>query len=102
MLPEQQQQQDADRATSCQDCSCSGAAEPQAGAQPRRFSGNRSAAASGGGAGIVVRKGGSTAAGAPPRVIRQQVPDDILHNEALNAAIAVLPANYNFEVCVCA
>ena len=27
-----------------------------------------------------------------------QVPDDILHNEALNEAIAVLPANYNFEV----
>ena len=27
-----------------------------------------------------------------------QVPDDILHNKALNDAIAILPANYNFEV----
>ena len=29
-----------------------------------------------------------------------QVPDDILHNEALNEAIAILPANYNFEVSI--
>ena len=28
-----------------------------------------------------------------------QVPDEILLNEALNEAIAVLPANYSFEVC---
>lgn len=28
-----------------------------------------------------------------------QVPDDILHDAALNDAIAVLPSNYNFEVC---
>ena len=27
-----------------------------------------------------------------------QVPDDILHNDALNEAAAVLPANYSFEV----
>ena len=27
-----------------------------------------------------------------------QIPDDILLNEDLNAAIAVLPANYSFEV----
>ena len=27
-----------------------------------------------------------------------QVPADILHNPALNAAIAILPGNYNFEV----
>jgi 2-(3-amino-3-carboxypropyl)histidine synthase len=27
-----------------------------------------------------------------------QVPDDILHDEALNEAISLLPANYNFEV----
>jgi 2-(3-amino-3-carboxypropyl)histidine synthase len=27
-----------------------------------------------------------------------QVPDELLHDEALNAAIAQLPANYNFEV----
>lgn len=26
------------------------------------------------------------------------MPDDILHNEALNEAVAVLPANYNFEI----
>lgn len=31
-------------------------------------------------------------------LLRPQVPDDILHNKALNAAIAILPANYNFEV----
>ena len=29
-----------------------------------------------------------------------QVPDVVLHNEALNEAIAVLPANYNFEASV--
>jgi 2-(3-amino-3-carboxypropyl)histidine synthase len=29
---------------------------------------------------------------------RQQVPDDILHDVALNEAIAVLPSNYNFEI----
>ncbi|KAK9804679.1 hypothetical protein WJX73_009622 [Symbiochloris irregularis] len=34
----------------------------------------------------------------PKRFIRQQVPDDILHNAELNRAIAVLPANYNFEI----
>lgn len=28
-----------------------------------------------------------------------QVPADILYNEALNEAIAVLPSNYNFEAC---
>ena len=27
-----------------------------------------------------------------------QVPADILHNAALNAAIAILPGNYNFEI----
>lgn len=32
------------------------------------------------------------------RIIGQQVPDEILKNEALNAAVAILPANYNFEV----
>ena len=29
-----------------------------------------------------------------------QVPDDILQSDALNEAVAVLPANYNFEVTV--
>jgi hypothetical protein len=27
-----------------------------------------------------------------------QVPDEVVHDEALNEAISVLPANYNFEV----
>ena len=32
-------------------------------------------------------------------VIRRNViPDEILHNESLNAAIAKLPTNYNFEI----
>lgn len=32
------------------------------------------------------------------RIIGQQVPDHILQNEALNKAISILPANYNFEI----
>jgi len=32
------------------------------------------------------------------RIIGQQVPFEILENQALNNAIAILPANYNFEV----
>lgn len=35
---------------------------------------------------------------AAKRFVKQQVPDDIINDEALNAAIAALPANYNFEV----
>lgn len=38
---------------------------------------------------------------ATKRFVKQQVPDDILHDEALNVAIAVLPHNYNFEVPDC-
>jgi hypothetical protein len=34
----------------------------------------------------------------PRRIVRQQVPDDILHDPALAAAMSVLPANYNFEI----
>ncbi|KAF5835432.1 putative diphthamide synthesis protein-domain-containing protein [Dunaliella salina] len=34
----------------------------------------------------------------PKRFVRQQIPDDILHNPALNEAIKVLPVNYNFEI----
>lgn len=34
----------------------------------------------------------------PKRFTRQQVPDEVLLDAALNQAIAVLPANYNFEV----
>eukprot|EP00775_Hariotina_reticulata_P009330 gene9330-9494_t len=37
-------------------------------------------------------------AAAPRRIVRQQVPDDILHDPALAAAMEVLPANYNFEI----
>lgn len=33
-----------------------------------------------------------------PHVACLQVPDSILHNGSLNDAIAVLPANYSFEV----
>jgi|LauGreSBDMM110SN_4_FD.fasta_scaffold196023_2 2-(3-amino-3-carboxypropyl)histidine synthase len=32
------------------------------------------------------------------RFVRQQVPDDILQDEALNAAMKSLPSNYNFEI----
>ncbi|KAG2426141.1 hypothetical protein HYH02_014856 [Chlamydomonas schloesseri] len=38
------------------------------------------------------------AGGGVKRFVRQQVPDDILHNDQLNEAIRVLPANYNFEI----
>jgi hypothetical protein len=34
------------------------------------------------------------------RFVKQQIPDDILNNEALNTAITALPANYSFEVCL--
>ena len=36
--------------------------------------------------------------GGVKRFVRQAVPDDILHDAALNAAAAVLPSNYSFEV----
>lgn len=32
------------------------------------------------------------------RFVKQQVPDEILNDKALNAAISALPANYNFEI----
>lgn len=41
---------------------------------------------------------GGAAAGGVKRFVRQQVPDSILLDPALNAAAAVLPANYNFEI----
>ncbi len=34
----------------------------------------------------------------PKRKIARQIPDDILNNSDLNAAIELLPQNYNFEV----
>ena len=36
--------------------------------------------------------------GGVKRFVRQAVPDDILHDAALNAAAAVLPSNYSFEI----
>ncbi|XP_010065523.2 2-(3-amino-3-carboxypropyl)histidine synthase subunit 1 [Eucalyptus grandis] len=38
---------------------------------------------------------------APKRFTKSQIPDAILNNAALNAAIALLPANYSFEVHKC-
>lgn len=41
----------------------------------------------------------ANAAGAGPRrFVRQQVPDEVLNDPALNAAAAALPSNYNFEI----
>ncbi|KAI6678627.1 hypothetical protein NL676_039423 [Syzygium grande] len=37
----------------------------------------------------------------PKRFTKSQIPDSILNNAALNAAIALLPANYSFEVHKC-
>ncbi|WVN89597.1 diphthamide biosynthesis protein 1 [Cryptococcus depauperatus CBS 7841] len=44
--------------------------------------------------------GSSKASSSRPLVRRvaNQVPDDILHDPALNAAISALPGNYNFEI----
>lgn len=78
--------------------------------EPRRFTGckepaetvlsdgacSSSALVSGGGVGGGGRGGGD---GVKRHVVvRQQVPDNILHDADLNAALQVLPANYNFEV----
>ncbi|XP_059448270.1 uncharacterized protein LOC132179548 [Corylus avellana] len=41
------------------------------------------------------------ARGTPKRFVKSQIPDSILNNPALNAAIALLPSNYNFEVHKC-
>ncbi|XP_059641430.1 uncharacterized protein LOC132283501 [Cornus florida] len=37
----------------------------------------------------------------PKRFVKNQIPDSITANAALNAAIALLPSNYNFEVHKC-
>ncbi|XP_051137247.1 uncharacterized protein LOC127255643 [Andrographis paniculata] len=34
----------------------------------------------------------------PKRFVKNQIPDSILNDAALNAAISLLPANYNFEI----
>lgn len=38
---------------------------------------------------------------APKRFVKSQIPDSILNDPSLNAAIALLPANYSFEVHKC-
>ena len=46
----------------------------------------------------MIHDAATDAAFAEQYVLCLQVPDEVLHDAALNAAIAVLPANYNFEV----
>ena len=69
--------------------------------EARRFSGQ--AATSSSSSALVPTSDPSSSASPPApaavkRFVRQQVPDSLLHNEALNAAIKVLPPNYNFEI----
>ncbi|XP_062105766.1 uncharacterized protein LOC133817301 [Humulus lupulus] len=42
--------------------------------------------------------GGGSQKRVPKRFVKSQIPDSILNDPALNAAIALLPSNYNFEV----
>ncbi|BDA49582.1 2-(3-amino-3-carboxypropyl)histidine synthase subunit 1 [Coccomyxa sp. Obi] len=63
------------------------------GLQPRRFVGRKAVTPNASDGAIV-----PSSSTAVPRFVRQQVPDDVLHDEALNAAIGVLPANYSFEI----
>ncbi|GAB4813198.1 hypothetical protein N2152v2_000244 [Parachlorella kessleri] len=77
------------------------AATPATQSEPARFFGALSEAAaaveaptSDGNSAVVLAKRPAVVR----RVIGQQVPDDILHDKALNDAIAILPANYNFEI----
>lgn len=67
---------------------------------PRRFQGSKREQGSptDGSSNALVPSSLPAAAPAVKRFVKQQVPDDILHNAALNAAAAVLPANYNFEI----
>lgn len=69
--------------------------EGAGGEEPRRFSG---AAASTSGGSELAAVAAPRAPTVVRRVIGQQVPADILNNAALNAAIAILPGNYNFEI----
>jgi len=77
--------------------------------EPRRFTGRKEAAETTPSSGDAcsssalvagAQGGGGGGGGGVKRhvVVRQQVPDDILHDVNLNAALEVLPANYNFEV----
>ncbi|CBI31120.3 unnamed protein product, partial [Vitis vinifera] len=43
----------------------------------------------------------SSSSSGPKRFVKNQIPDSIINNAALNAAIALLPSNYNFEVHKC-
>lgn len=77
----------------------------QADQEPARFSGSASirSEAQPDAQGPSTSGGALVPAASPPprvarRVIGQQVPADILNNAALNDAIAILPANYNFEM----
>ncbi|KAE8669934.1 protein ECHIDNA-like [Hibiscus syriacus] len=38
---------------------------------------------------------------APKRFVKNQIPDSILNDDSLNAAISILPPNYNFEIHKC-
>ncbi|KAL4858281.1 2-(3-amino-3-carboxypropyl)histidine synthase subunit 1 [Chlorella vulgaris] len=73
----------------------------QADPEPQRFSGKAAAVNQEGPLSTALVPAAAAAAAAPRvvrRVLGQQVPPDILENAALNAAIAILPANYSFEV----
>lgn len=45
--------------------------------------------------------GGGRVKRAPKRFVKSQIPDSILNDPDLNAAIALLPPNYNFEIHKC-
>ncbi|KXZ49629.1 hypothetical protein GPECTOR_20g486 [Gonium pectorale] len=77
-------------------------APPPAADEARRFSGAQAETSGAIVPHATANQPGGASGAAPPgavkRFVRQQVPDDILHNEQLNEAIRVLPANYNFEI----
>lgn len=66
-------------------------------AVPQRYHG---AAVSSSAGAIVTSTSSGTSLNKPvvKRFTRNEVPDSVLHNEGINAAIASLPANYNFEI----
>mmetsp|Transcript_11747 Transcript_11747/g.21208 ORF Transcript_11747/g.21208 Transcript_11747/m.21208 type:complete len:475 (-) Transcript_11747:115-1539(-) len=82
-----------------------GGAQPTPTEEPRRFAGGGASQGTSGAAEKISAElevlsvdAKKTKPPGPKRFIRQAVPDEILHDAALNDAIAVLPANYNFEV----
>ena len=87
----------------CTSNSCGGACGANEGVEQREMPVRNSASTS--------REDGDSAAGsgagAPRRVVRRVkpslkkrnvIPDSILKNDALNQAMSILPANYNFEI----